>query len=494
MSIQEYQEKIREKRKQTIFRDFIMEIGSWATFTFQKNNWLISKFPKTERIKKIITTKEFQETRDELLKKGKDYDFSKNFFENYKTLFLETDIFQLIDYGGNQNADYSDMALNSKNVYMCVAVINNCENILYGISVKDNCTNVINWLAIWANSENIYQSTSILNSYKIFYSKFLNNCREIYFSSNLNGCNECIFCDSLENASYHIKNKSYSKEEYLEEKKKILKEKEKFLDWFLNLPKGWKNINSHDVVGSAVINSENVKNGYFSYNSKNGKNLILVWGIDGNENMFDVIFWWARTANNLYGIMWANGENIYNSMNITWCSQIYYSYFLNKCSHCLGCIGLQNKSYCILNKQYSKEEWEILAEKIFSQMENDNLLWKFFPWYINPFYFNDTLAFLLWNFSKEEVTKAWFMWRDEKIKVDIPENIETIEIRNLSSFQGFDSNGNWKISPLILEKIIKDEKWNYYRITKHEYDFLMKYSLPLPEIHWMDRIKINFWF
>ncbi|MEI6774385.1 MAG: hypothetical protein WCL18_06460 [bacterium] len=39
------------------------------------------------------------------------------------------------------------------------------------------------------------------------------------------------------------------------------------------------------------------------------------------------------------------------------------------CSYCLGCVGLQNKQFCILNKQYTKEERFILANKIFEDME-----------------------------------------------------------------------------------------------------------------------------
>jgi len=39
--------------------------------------------------------------------------------------------------------------------------------------------------------------------------------------------------------------------------------------------------------------------------------------------------------------------------------------------------------------------------------------------------------------------------------------------------------------------VIVDEKGDYYRIVQIEYDFLMKHSLPLPEIHWMDRMELN---
>ncbi|MEI6774387.1 MAG: hypothetical protein WCL18_06470 [bacterium] len=49
----------------------------------------------------------------------------------------------------------------------------------------------------------------------------------------------------------------------------------------------------------------------------------------------------------------------------------YYSYGMESCSFCLGCVGLKNKSFCILNKQYTKEERFELANKIFEQMDKD---------------------------------------------------------------------------------------------------------------------------
>jgi hypothetical protein len=41
---------------------------------------------------------------------------------------------------------------------------------------------------------------------------------------------------------------------------------------------------------------------------------------------------------------------------------------------------------------------------------------------MNPFYFNDTAAYLIDpTFTKEEVTAKGYLRRDEAIKVDIPE-------------------------------------------------------------------------
>ena len=113
---------------------------------------------------------------------------------------------------------------------------------------------------------------------------------------------------------------------------------------------------------------------------------------------------------------------------------------------------------------------------------------------MNPFYFNDIAAYLIDDtFTKEEVTKEWYLRRDEEIKVDIPQWAEVVEVKDLKNYQWFE-NWVWKIDPEILKKVIRDEKGNYYRIVKMEYDFLMKYWLPLPELHRLERIKLGFKF
>jgi hypothetical protein len=42
----------------------------------------------------------------------------------------------------------------------------------------------------------------------------------------------------------------------------------------------------------------------------------------------------------------------------------YFLSFCNNCENCIGCVNFQTARYCILNKQYTKEEYEKLAEDI----------------------------------------------------------------------------------------------------------------------------------
>ncbi len=242
---------------------------------------------------------------------------------------------------------------------------------------------------------------------------------------------------------------------------------------------------------------------------KDGRNVWCGHGTNGSNDFYDCLDVGVNSKD-FYAVMGAgeNSDNIYCSAEIWRSSHIFYSYFLESCSFCLGCVGLKNKHFCIFNKQYSKEEWHKKADEIFSSMERENILGNFFPWTLNPFYFNDSIAYFLDNsFSQDEIQKEGYLWRKDAIKVDIPEGAEVvrttplarssfppqsrvIEGEFLDFYQAFDSNWNWQINPEILKKVIQDSKGNFYKIIKPEYDFLIKYALPLPNLHWFERIKL----
>ncbi|NUJ97744.1 hypothetical protein HGA92_03065 [Candidatus Gracilibacteria bacterium] len=507
MSLQYFQEKIKEKRKNTPFREFVMEIASWDSFNFYKNQGLISSYPPSDRVINLVAIgKGEKNSFSQEIQKDKPflYQFSE-FFKN-----IEQECF--IHHTASENCEYTNKLSFAKNCYLSNTVIRDVSNIFYSFSVKENSHNVFNSVIVWNNCDNIYFGTGVIESTNIFYSKYIISSSNIWFSTNLIGCSECILCNKLENKKYCIENKEYSHEEYGKKKNEILKNKEKFFDLFKNLKTKGENQGINIVQSYFVRESENVENGFICYRVKNGRNIMFLGGENQNENMYDFCDGGTVGNSDIYGVNGAGGgsQNIYLSKGIIRSSNIYYCYNLDSCSFCLGCINLQNKSYCIFNKEYLKEEWEKKVEEIFSTMEKDGSLGKYFPASMNPYYFNDTLASLIIDFSKEEIIKAGFMWRDESIKADIPEGMEIIyttlptllspsfppQLRGikgefLSDYQGFDSNGNWKINPEIMEKVIIDSNGNYYKIVKQEYEFLEKYGLPLPEIHWIERVKLN---
>jgi len=376
-----WQSEIKRRRYKTEFRDFLKEITSWLPFLFYKNNGLVSRFSKSSWVK-ICSIEDFEENRDQLINNGLLYNFENKFFNNFKSLLKTVTLPSLFHYWSCDNCDFSDSVLFSNNSYLSNTVIKDCENIFYSFIIRDWCENVFNSLFILNNSNNIYSSRWINSSYKVFFSAFIKNSSDIWFSSNLTWCRECIFCDNLQNSSYFIENKKYTKDEYLIKKSEILKNKTEFSNFYKNLKTKWNNNWSLDINWEFILDSENISNWKYVNNTKNAKNVIFVWSPQWNENFLDTWPWWAGWWNDFYAVsgVWDWSNNIYCSSQIWASSRIFYSYYLESCSFCIWCIWLKNKQYCILNKQYTKEEWEVLADKIFSQMEEDWILWDFFPW------------------------------------------------------------------------------------------------------------------
>ena len=84
------------------------------------------------------------------------------------------------------------------------------------------------------------------------------------------------------------------------------------------------------------------------------------------------------------------------------------------CQDCFGCVGLKNKSYCIFNKQYSKQEYNELVPKIIEHMkkplpnpllggEGTSERGEFFPAKYSPYAYNETNAYDYFPLSRKEI-------------------------------------------------------------------------------------------
>lgn len=505
MALQDWKNIIQEKRKNTPFQEYLKELVSWAPLSFFKNNWLVSMYPPNTGRVHIQKREKFDNNRDSLVKYGKEYDFTKTFFENFSELFLSIELPNLYHVGKTENCDFVDTAVNSKNSYLSIVVAWECENVHYSFMVREYSSDVLNSTYVIKNNSIIYWCSWVVNSFQIFYSRFISNSHNIWFSSNLVGCGECLFCDNLENVTYAINNRLYEKQEYFLEKEKILKEKQYFDMYFQKVSKVGNIHASKNCTGSSILASENVENGYFVNNMVNSRNVMFAGSETDWGECYDIFIGGKGTKNNYWVVnFWWFPENVYCSSHVWFSSQIYYSMFCSDCMFCFWCIWLINKQYCIFNTQYTKEDWEKMVERIFEKMSKEphpnallarngeTALWAFFPWWMNPFYFNDSFAYLFWDFEKETVVKEWFLWREEGVKIDIPAWIEMVSAQELDKYEWFNEAGKWYIDESILSKAIQDYEGNYYKITQMEYDFLVKYWLPLPRIHYLHRLKSLF--
>lgn len=269
-------DQIKTKRKQTPFRDFLKQIVSRQPIVFYKTDGVVSRFPKTERIKSVVKYGDFDKINEDIFTRGQEYDFTKTFWDNFLSLFQKISLPSMIHFFENEKADYADVVSKSKNIYLSAYVANTNEDVYYSFGVKDGCANVFHSVLVADHSENIAMSCGVMHSYKVFYSRYITNCSDIWFSTNLVGCVHCINCHDLENVSYAINNKVMSKEEYESQKQTILQQTHNYLTRYKELPTQPKNIASTHVSGTFLVESEDVENGHFAYRLKNGRNVFNV--------------------------------------------------------------------------------------------------------------------------------------------------------------------------------------------------------------------------
>jgi hypothetical protein len=120
-------------------------------------------------------------------------------------------------------------------------------------------------------------------------------------------------------------------------------------------------------------------------------------------------------------------EAPYHSMVIRSCFDTVVSMFYCDmcfgCRECFGCFGLRNKEYCILNKQYNKEEYNKLKEKIIEYMRKTKEWGEYFPTKLSPFSYNESMAQDYFPLIREEAIKKGYSWYDHPLrnyKITIP--------------------------------------------------------------------------
>jgi hypothetical protein len=109
--------------------------------------------------------------------------------------------------------------------------------------------------------------------------------------------------------------------------------------------------------------------------------------------------------------------NLQDNYRNIFCSLLWYTkecaYTMNSFNshHLFGCSGMKKHAYCILNTQYTQEEYNALVPKIIEHMRSTGEWGSHFPLAISPFGYNETVADESMPLSREEIQKRGWKWR-----------------------------------------------------------------------------------
>jgi hypothetical protein len=419
---------------------------------------------------------------------GREYDPSRSFFEQYFELLKELPLPALeTQYTTNINTHYTNFSGYQKNCYMTSFAdqMENCSYVSFANNVKDaaDCYRI-------RDSELCYESMGINKCYRTFYCEECDSCVDMYFSKNCIGCTNCFGCVNLRKQSYCIFNEQVTKEAYNQfieqfnsgSHESVELYKEKIKDFWLKFPvrNYIGNSLNLNVFGDYIYESKNTYFGYMVTSAENSKYVALL-SVPSTKESYDYTGWGDHSE--LVYESQSIGEGGYNvrfsahsypeAMNLEYCL-----YAVSGSNNLFGCGSLKRKSYAILNKEYSKEEYEQLRERIISDMntnpyfDDKGRTWKygeFPPIGFLPFAYNETIAQDFFCKTKDETMNAGFKWRDKernayRVTVEaahLPDSIATV-------------------TESILGEVIACSCSRAYKIGQGELKLLQQLHLPLP--------------
>ncbi len=415
------------------------------------------------------------------LEYGREYDFTRPFFEQFEELSLAVprpSLHKGFQY--DENAEFTNYAGKNKDCYM---IFDSDENrdcyYSYSVNKSENCMDCYRV----RDCQLCYECIDCEKCYSSAFLKDCTNCSDSYFLENCIGCKNCIMCSNIRNKEYHINNKPVSKEEFEAQKTKCystssIKEAAGFFDTFkLKYPRKYiHGIQNEKVVGDYLSNCKNAHHCFDSAGLWDCKYIFQAF--NPLKNCMDIQE--CGDGELLYESAFC-GYDAYNlkfcAHCLGTCSDLEYCYHCPHSSNLFGCIGVRHKKFCILNKQYSEDEYKELKEKIIEHMKETGEYGEFFPIKLSSFAYNETIAQTHYPVSKEEALAFGGTWR-EKDEEDYKEATytppDTIK----------------EVDETISKEILKCEvTGRNYKIIKAEFELLKKMNFPLPKECFFQRNK-----
>ena len=342
---------------------------------------------------------------------GRDYDPSRSFFDQWKDLRDAVPLPSLSNiYASNTNSEYCNMTSYLKNCYLLFTsdFDEECAYSAY-LEKSRRCYDVDHGM----ECELCYNSIGLYKCYRVMNSSNVTESMDISYSRDLRNCSHCFGCINLRGKQYCIFNEQKTKEQYFEEIKKYSRaDAEKF---FQTQPRKYMiGIGNTNVSGDHIFWSKNVRESYEIVGGEDMK-YCQFFIIGGSKNCMDVTMWGSNLMQAYECCAVGNNQNnikftmeCWNeASNLTFCK-----YILSPCSDLFGCIGLRNKKYCILNKQYSPEEYEKLKCLVIQHMKDNGTYGEFFPPELSLYGYNETLAQEYLPLTKEEALAQGFKWNE----------------------------------------------------------------------------------
>ncbi len=417
---------------------------------------------------------------------AREFDFNRSFFEQFGKLQKVVPR-SALNSTNVENCDYCNFSFDCRNCYLshCSYAAEGLLNCYFLLSCRDclDCSYCF-------ESERCVLCTDCNHSYGCVRCVLSHSCVDSLFLFDCRGCTECFGCVGLRKKTHCFFNEQLTKEEYEKRRR----------EFDLQNPTHVKAVQErmqtlklkHPHLYSVQEKTENCTGDYI-FESKNCEQCFQVYRSHDCMYVHDAE---TKDALHCYHPGWSElTYETFSSVSFNcsafsvqcWTgSSVFYSDNCQSCNDCFGCIGLKHKQYCILNKQYTKEEYGEMIKKISAHMKKEGEWGVFFPVTLSPFAYNETLAVQDFPMTEEEVKARGWRWTHDHPMTTGKETIKREKVP--ARIQD--------IPETIVKEIFACESCQRnYRTTTQELKFLRDFSLPFPrqcpECRYAERMKLR---
>ncbi|MBI4133226.1 hypothetical protein HY478_01280 [Candidatus Uhrbacteria bacterium] len=389
------------------------------------------------------------------------------------------------------NCHYCAKASFSKNCYYNMSF--NAENCMYGHYGR-NVRDSVDYLFL-AECELCYECVYCYGCANLTFSSYSSHCSDSSFLYDCRNCHNCFGCVGLRNKSYHIFNEPYTKDEYngkMEELNvhgysSLNKAREKAQELWLSFPRRFANLTKcENVIGDRVYGSKNCYHCFdvnpLKLSTENCKYLLTATNVADSYDVGET----GEGTQLCYEVFEGWGSGITFSNQVLMSQDVSYSYNCYTSSNLFACVGLRNKKYCILNTQYSKEEYERMVKKIREHMDRIPYTdragriyryGEFFPPELSVFSYNESVAYEYFPITREVAEARNFRWREReerryevtKQAEELPENIEEVDETIREEMLGCEHRGT-----------CDEQCTKAFKMIPAELQFYKRMNVPLP--------------
>lgn len=374
----------------------------------------------------------------------------------------------------SENCDYTNNSAYNKNCYLIFAAENN-EECYYGKLVQ-RCKDSVDTAYVY-DCQFCYETVDCNDCYQCFWSDQCANSTDLLFCFNCRGSSNCMLSWNLQNKQYCIENQQYPKDEYERRKQELCATYASITQ----AKEQYRALRSQAIVKYASqIKCEN-STGNYLYNARDSRlcfdarDLLSCAYLGDALDLKD-----CQDGNNVYQRV----EICHDFMGVLHlydCQFVSYTFDGTRCQYTdlctngsedvFGCVGMRKVSYCILNKQYTKDEYLTLREKIITSMKADGSYGEFFPARISPFGYNETVAQEYFPLTKNEVASKGWKWEDQAVGKFGGETVQaTVLPERIKEVQ----------DTILQATIACGACGRNYKIIKQELGWYRKNRIPLP--------------